>query len=198
VYKAIADDILDAVRRRVDVCAAFYGHPGVFVHPSHEAVRRARREGYPARMLPAVSAEDCLFADLGIDPGVTGLQSYEATNFLFYDRQIDTSTALVLWQVSVIGETAVAEPPNRRGLAILAEYLQTLYPADHRVTLYEASPYPVCSPLVESMPLSELATAEPTPVATLYVPPAAKLRRNDAMIERLGFGGKQNRTPPER
>ena len=100
-------------------------------------------------MLPGVSAEDCLFADLGIDPAVTGLQSYEATNFLYYHRQVDTSAALVLWQVSVVGETAVVEPPNRPGLAILADHLQTLYPPEHEVTLYEASPYPVGSPFVQ-------------------------------------------------
>ena len=40
-------------------------HPGVYVAPSHETVLRARAEGYPARMLPGISSEDCLFADLG-------------------------------------------------------------------------------------------------------------------------------------
>ena len=68
MYARIVGDILDAVRGGASVCAAFYGHPGIFVTPSHDAVRRARAEGYPARMLPAVSAVDCLFADLGVDP----------------------------------------------------------------------------------------------------------------------------------
>src|SRR5919197_1068481 len=62
-YEAMVDTILSSVRQGRRVCAAFYGHPGVFVYPSHEAIRQARDEGFEARMLPAVSAEDCLFAD---------------------------------------------------------------------------------------------------------------------------------------
>src|SRR5688500_6516418 len=67
-YDEIVERLLAPVRKGLHVCAAFYGHPGVFVHPSHEAIRRARSEGFAARMLPGVSAEDCLFADLAVDP----------------------------------------------------------------------------------------------------------------------------------
>jgi hypothetical protein len=70
---------------------------------------------------------------------------------------------------------------------VLAEHLLTLYPADHEVTLYEASPYPVCSPLVRTLPLTQLSGAEPTSLATLYVPPAERRRRDSAMLERLGM-----------
>jgi hypothetical protein len=35
-------------------------------------------------MLPAISAEDCLFADLGVDPADHGCPSYEATDFLVH------------------------------------------------------------------------------------------------------------------
>src|SRR6185503_1927061 len=102
-YEAMIVEILDHVRRGLDVCAAFYGHPGVFVAPSHEAIRRAREEGFDARMLPAVSAEDCLFADLSLDPARDGCQSYEASNFLIRRHVIDPSAALILWQVGVVG-----------------------------------------------------------------------------------------------
>src|SRR5262245_12268738 len=67
-YRRMTDRIIGAVREGLDVCAAFYGHPGVFADTPHQSIRRARREGFPARMLPAVSAEDCLIADLGMDP----------------------------------------------------------------------------------------------------------------------------------
>jgi len=33
-------------------------------------------------MLPAISSEDCLYADLGVDPATTGNASYDATDFL--------------------------------------------------------------------------------------------------------------------
>ena len=66
IYAEMARQIVDSAVAGKRVCAAFYGHPGVFASPSHEAVRRARAEGFPATMLPAISAEDCLFADLGV------------------------------------------------------------------------------------------------------------------------------------
>src|SRR4029079_19503431 len=103
-----------------------------------ESLRRARAEGFAARMLPAVSCEDCLFADLGVDPGVSGRLLYEATDFLLRPRVVDPTAALVLLQVGSIGLTSFrsGDQPNREALPLLAETLQRLYPADHRVALY--------------------------------------------------------------
>jgi precorrin-6B methylase 1 len=77
-YDRMVERILSYVRRGLNVCVVFYGHPGVFVHPGHESIRRARIEGFSACILPGISAEDCLFAELGIDPSKNG-QSFEAT-----------------------------------------------------------------------------------------------------------------------
>ena len=99
----MAEAILEPVRAGKRVCAAFYGHPGVFVLPSHDAIARARAEGFDAAMQPGVSAEDCLVADLGVDPAVNGLQSYEASDFLRRRPAIEPTTALVLWQIGVVG-----------------------------------------------------------------------------------------------
>src|ERR1700674_600095 len=41
-YEAMVQHILSLVRSGKRVCAAFYGHPGVFAYPSHESIRRAR------------------------------------------------------------------------------------------------------------------------------------------------------------
>ena len=54
-YEAMVQHILSCVRAGQDTCVALYGHPGVFAYPSHESIRRARSEGYPARMLPGIS-----------------------------------------------------------------------------------------------------------------------------------------------
>jgi precorrin-2 methylase len=56
-YHAMVERILSCVRSGLLTCAAFYGHPGVFVYPSHEAIRRARSEGYTAKMLPGALAD---------------------------------------------------------------------------------------------------------------------------------------------
>src|SRR2546428_900577 len=105
----MADRIVSAVQSGLDVCAAFYGHPGVFVDASHEAIRRTRRAGLPARMLPGISAEACLVADLGMDPAANGCQSFETTDFLLSRRKFDPSSALILWQVGVLGEASVRD-----------------------------------------------------------------------------------------
>jgi uncharacterized protein YabN with tetrapyrrole methylase and pyrophosphatase domain len=170
-YEAMVEDILEPVRLGRRVCAAFYGHPGVFVTPSHEAVRRARAEGFSARMLPAVSAEDCLYADLGIDPGRSGRQSYEATDFLEHPRPIDGRAYLILWQVSVVGERRAVSRPRHEGLAELAEALLAHYPPEHEVVVYEASPYPIADPIVRHLPLAALAREQVTPMSTLVIPP---------------------------
>jgi precorrin-6B methylase 1 len=169
-YEEMVEEIVSWVRRGLDVCAVFYGHPGVFVAPSHEAIRRARAEGFPARMLPGVSAEDCLFADLGVDPGAWGCQSFEATSFLLYRRSFDTSTPLILWQVTGVGVWQGATQPSRAGLKVLAEFLQEHYGPEHEVILHEASPYPVFDPIVQRMRLQDLPSADVTPMCTLYVP----------------------------
>ena len=172
-YNEMVERMLAAVRTGVYVCAAFYGHPGVFVNPGHEAVRRARREGFQARMLPGISAEDCLFADLGVDPVDSGCQSYEATDFLAYKRRIDPTSALILWQAGVIGEASVA---RRRGgrperLKRLTDALRRHYDDRHQIVLYEAAVFPICQPRIRRIPLSKLATARIESMVTLYIPP---------------------------
>ena len=180
-YEAMTEAILRHVRDGHDVCAALYGHPGVFVAPSHEAVRRARAEGFPARMLPAVSAEDCLFADLGIDPSRFGCQSYDATDFLVHRRRIDPTAALILWQIGTVGNITAAVDAVPVGLPV--EH----YPPEHEVTVYEASPYPGFDPLVQTMPLSELSAEHVRALSTLYVPPCGTAPLDLTMIDRLGL-----------
>jgi uncharacterized protein YabN with tetrapyrrole methylase and pyrophosphatase domain len=186
-YAEITEHILERVRTGASVCAAFYGHPGVFVRPSHEAIARARAEGFPATMLPAVSAEDCLFADLGVDPGRVGCQSYEATDFLLRKRKIDVSAALILWQIAVVGNLAYAPEGDTSQVDVLVERLLVDYPADHETVLYEASLYPVCDPVIVHVPLSELAVADISPMSTLYVPPAEVRPLNPEVAARLGI-----------
>jgi hypothetical protein len=186
VYVAMVEEILSWVRKDLVVCAAFYGHPGVFVSPSHEAVSRARAEGYSATLLPAISAEDCLFADLGVDPAEAGFQSFEATDFLLRDLAPDPSVALALWQISVIGHRPNDDVPNRAGLAMLAERLARSHGGGHEVVIYEASPFPVGAPFVERVRVADLAGADLTPLSTLYVPPARPPHRDPVMLERLG------------
>ena len=95
--------MLRDVRAGHVVLGIFYGHPGVFVSPSHRAIAIAREEGYKARMLPGVSAEDYLFADLGFDPACEGCVTYEASDLLIRNRPLNPSSHNIIWQVGAIG-----------------------------------------------------------------------------------------------
>ena len=186
-YQAMAEEILREVREGKNVVAAFYGHPGVFVAPSHEAIRMARAEGYEASMLPGISAEDCLFADLGVDPARFGCQSYEATDFLVHRRRVDPCAALVLWQIGTVGSVVAAETTQPAGLPVLVETLLEHYPPDHEVTVYEASPYPGFDPFVRTVRLVELSAEHVTALSTLYVPPREPAALDLTMLDRLGL-----------
>lgn len=170
-YERMAEAILEPVRAGKRVCAAFYGHPGVFVLPSHDAIGRARAEGFDAMMLPGVSAEDCLVADLGVDPARNGLQSYEAGDFLRRRPAIEPTTALVLWQIGIVGARTQTANISAPALPELVELLTARYPAGHRAVVYEASSYPGVAPIVRELRLDELGADTVTLASTLYVPP---------------------------
>ena len=186
VYEDIVTTMLSWVRRGLDVCVAFTGHPGVFDETSHDAVRRARAEGFRARILPGISAEDCLFIDLDLDPGKDGCQTFDATDFLVFGRTPDVTVPLILWQISVIGGTRTAATVDRAGLEVLAERLGEIYGPEHEVVVYEASPYPVGRPLVERCRVGGLAEADVTGMSTLFVPPKPGPIPDPAMMARLG------------
>jgi uncharacterized protein YabN with tetrapyrrole methylase and pyrophosphatase domain len=171
-YDEMVEAVLHSVRAGSRTVAVFYGHPGVFAFPSHEAVRRARAEGFAATMLPGVSAEDCLFADLGVDPADNGCQSLEATDFLMRMRSIDPTQPLILWQVGVVGESAYRGASySLAALPLLLRKLQETYPPDHPVVLYEAATEPGGRARCEKSTLVGLANVALTPFSTLFVPP---------------------------
>ena len=153
-YSQMAERIVEAVTSGQNVCAAFYGHPGVFVTPSHEAIRRVKALGLNAHMLPGVSAEDCLIADLGIDPSRYGCQSYEASQFLFRDYRIDPYMTQIIWQIGLAGEATMRvlnANHCQSGLTMLADILSEHYPGDHELIIYEAATLPICEPKIQKV-----------------------------------------------
>lgn len=187
-YEAMVDRILRALREGATVCAVFYGHPGVYVWPSHEAVRRARVEGHRAQMLPGISAEDCMFADLGIDPAKLGWQSFEATDFLVRRRTFDPTSGMALWQIGAIGNLGLQrEGFAARGLALLRDELVATYRAEHEVVVYEAAVLPTCAASIHRVALAGLLEAPVTTLSTLYVPPRGKAPLDLARVEALGL-----------
>ena len=142
-------------------------------------------------MEPGISAEACLYADLGIDPGRHGVQSLEATQFLQERRRIDPRSLLVLWQVALVGDVSCtrfhAEPAE---LQALVTRLLEDYPADHEVILYEAARLPVEQFRAERLPLKDLPGARYEEFTTLVVPPlcAAPQANGSATVDEVDSG----------
>jgi uncharacterized protein YabN with tetrapyrrole methylase and pyrophosphatase domain len=186
-YAEMADEMLSPVREGITVCVALYGHPGVFVNPSHAAVRQAAQEGLSAKMYPGVSAESCLFADLGVDPVARGCQSFEATDFLVRNRVIDTASSLILWQIGSVGVSTYYKKAfwSQDGLEILVDRMLEEFPPDHKVVIYEASPFPVCEPRIDTVQLKDLPTSDVSIISTLFVPPLLPAAVDEGMLGRL-------------
>lgn len=186
-YEAMVERILACVRDGERVCAVFYGHPGVFVYPSHESIKRARAEGYSAVMLPGVSAEDCLFADICIDPAATGCLSYEATDFLFNNRALDPASALVLWQIGILGNghyRSEGRYPTPL-MPFLIEKLGTRYPLSHQAIVYEAAVHFGCQPRLTPVALGHLHHIDLSAASTLFIGPSEASIPDTTLIHRL-------------
>ncbi|TQV88645.1 SAM-dependent methyltransferase [Aliikangiella coralliicola] len=186
-YNKMVESIMSDVRDGLNVCAVFYGHPGVFVNPSHASIKQARSEGFEAKMLPSISAEDCLFADLGVDPGYMGCQAYEATQFMFYKHSINIHSALVLWQIGAAGDESMQKfNPAKNGLAMLKDRMLEWYPENHEVILYEATTLPIIEPRTEKILLANLTSVSVKTITTMYIPPVSKPELNLEFCKKWG------------
>ncbi len=185
-YREMEQAILKPVRAGKRVCAVFYGHPGVFAQVPHAAIAAARAEGFEARMEPGISAEACLYADLGLDPGESGVQSIEATQFLIQQRQLDPAGLVLLWQVALAGNIdCIGFEPDPARLQLLVDKLARWYPAEHEVILYEAAQLPIEDFRAERLPLAELPRARYKEYTTLIIPPAGPAERDPQTWNRL-------------
>jgi uncharacterized protein YabN with tetrapyrrole methylase and pyrophosphatase domain len=186
-YGDMVSHLMAPVREGKLVCGVFYGHPGLFVTPSHKAIEVARSEGFTAFMLPGVSAADCLYADVGFDPAVAGCQFYEATDLLVHRRVLHPDNNVIIWQVGCVGDLSSRVNSANSNLALLVEYLERFYTPDCEIVLYQGSIFPVCNAVVERLTLSELRQARVTTMSTLYIPPQKKSEFDREMAVRLGL-----------
>ena len=96
--------MLQSVRAGHNVVGIFYGHAGNFVTPSRRALTIARSEGYSVRMLPGISAEDSLLADLLIDPSYPGSQTFDATDLVIRGHPLVTTSHVIIYQPGIVGQ----------------------------------------------------------------------------------------------
>jgi hypothetical protein len=193
-YAEMVEAILSEVRAGKRVCAVFYGHPGVFASAPHTAIEQARAEGYDAHMEPGISSEDCLYADLGIDPGARGCQHYEATQFMLYRRVVDPSAWLILWQIGLAGDRSKKRFATGEAYRqVLVDVLARDYPANHEVIIYRAATLPIQPPRIDRITLSALPQADIGMPDTLVIPPSRPLQPDTdtrARLATLDIGAK--------
>jgi hypothetical protein len=192
-YDDMVEGMMVEVRAGRNVCGAFYGHAGVYACVPHNAISKARREGFESYMEPGISAEDCLIADLGIDPGEIGCISYEANQLLFYKKPIDPTSYLFLWQVVLTGDRSTTKfetgPEYRQ---VLVEKLNEFYSLDHQIIIYEAATLPIHKTRMNKIKLRDFVTAELTMKSTLVIPPSEELQVNPYIMKKLDTLDKMN------
>ncbi|KAI1360941.1 hypothetical protein F5Y08DRAFT_316130, partial [Xylaria arbuscula] len=176
----MAEVMLKSVRTGLNVVGVFYGHPGGFVSPSRRALTIARSEGYKSLMLPGISAEDCLFADLLIDPSYPGLQTVEATDLMIRNRPLQTSSHVVIYQVGFMGQGDF----NFKGIKndkfhYLVQRLEMEYGVDHPIINYKAAVSPLAQSTIQRYTIGALSTADVQgtidSTSTFYIPPKTLL-----------------------
>lgn len=190
-YNQITNYILATVREQNHVCVIFYGHPTMFAKSALAAIIEAKNQGWFTKIIPGISAEDCLFADLMIDPGTYGCQSYEATDLLIYQRHISPSSHLLIWQIGFVGILNMSTTsPNKKNIKLLLEYLLQFYNTKQVVINYQAALYPHLEPNIEYTTLNQLPDINFSTLSTLYIPPAQRLLPNKDILNNLGMNQK--------
>jgi len=185
-YRAMQREILDAMAPGRRVCAVFYGHPAVYAQVGRKTLTAARAAGFIGSIEPAISADACLYADLELDPGEHGVQSFEATQFLIQRRVIDPAALVLLWQISQTGNLDCTGNEVRRDrVALLAEKLLRWYPANTPAILYEAAVLPIQDVRAERIQLADLPDARVEMATTLVIPPARAPESDVEMLSRL-------------
>ena len=193
-YRQWVDLMMTEVRAGKRVCGVFYGHPGIFAWSPHKAIEVARAEGFQAHMEPGISAEDCLYADLGIDPGRFGCQHFEASQLLLFERRIDPTCYLVLWQVGLVGDRSLARFQTGGAYRqVLVDLLSQDYPLNHEVIIYRGATLPIEKPRVRRVALRDLPDVPLTAEETVVLPPTGTPKLNLAIQERLDALDKLNK-----
>jgi uroporphyrin-III C-methyltransferase len=171
-YREIATNVVNAAGSAA-ICFAVYGHPTVLADAARMAAREAELSGIRTRVMPGISAGACLAGDLNVDPVSTGMQEYEATDFVENEVSPNTGAALALWQVGIIGNRGWPPEPRPDVLRRLVEMLARIYPAEHSAVIYEAPFFSLQPPRTTEVRIADLADAKLTPASTLFMRPVA-------------------------
>ncbi|MFB6176662.1 MAG: SAM-dependent methyltransferase [Halobaculum sp.] len=187
-YERMAEAVLSgAADASEPVSFALYGHPMVYVSPAQHVVERAPDRGLETTIYPGISAMDCLYVDLHLDPAANGIQMFEATDLLLREFEPTPDVPLMLWQIGSVETELYSTADNApERFTRIREYLQRFYPDDHTVYLLRTATYPFTDSQQLPFQLSEFEAMHDRIGAlhTLYVPPVRERPiRNEELAE---------------
>ena len=190
-YRNIEKFIIDEMQKHEFIAFVCYGHPTVFAESGLNIAKHFdtnKELNVKTVILPGVSALDCLFADMKIDPGGVGMTTYEVNDMLVYNKAIEPASHTVLWQVGMIGNLNTPKyGADKAKLEYLKQHLLKYYDEEQDVYIYEAALYAAMPPIIKRFELQDLTEQAFTPISTVYIPPALKREKNMEAIEVLGF-----------
>jgi hypothetical protein len=172
-YGHMAARVVDAALDHPPVAFAVQGHPVVGMQAPILIRDMAAALGLSVKVLPGISAMDCLFAELMIDPCLSGLQMYEATDLLLRRRPLQPDVPALIWQVGAIEtrlHTMSRSRPER--FERLRAHLVRFYPPTHVVSAVFAAPHPLMNSRIIPFALEAIGrhAAELHAGYTLYIP----------------------------
>lgn len=194
VYQEIEDTILKYSQQYTRTCFITYGHPFFLSSSALKIAKKAKNEIEDTEVLvmPGISSLDCLFCDLMVDPGDIGIQAYEATDFLLYNRTFVTSSHLVLWQIGVTGRQEVIRdkdmlisPTFRKGISLIQSKLLKKYPSKHPILLYVAPQYPSQNCSIVETTIDSLTEHNVHRLSTAYIPPSSSNEIDNDLKEQM-------------
>ena len=107
-------------------------------------------------------------------------------------RNIDTSTHLILWQVALAGDKSLGKFSTGKAYRqVLVDLLLEHYPNDHEVILYQAKGIAIDAMRDDKILLTDLVDAELLMHTTLVIPPCSTMRPNEAVLAKLAALDKQ-------
>lgn len=171
-YENIAEHICNALESVNSLCVVIYGHPCFFATPGLLALSKFSNEEVKTIVCSAISALDCLYADFRFDPANGGMQVFDATEYLLYDKLIDNSTHIIIYQIGMVGNLGLpTNKVNLHAVYLIKKRLLKVYKNEKKAFIYEAAVYPHTKPKISEFHLNELEKQKFTSISTLYIPP---------------------------
>jgi uncharacterized protein YabN with tetrapyrrole methylase and pyrophosphatase domain len=184
-YDRMSAAVLAGALEDSPVVFAVYGHPKIYVYPTFQVTEAAKILGLRVAVLPGISSLDTILIDLGLDPGIDGLQMYEATDLLLRERPLQPDVPCLLWQIGPIESSLYSRKKSASDrFHRLQSHLLKFYPSAHHVKAICSSGHCSVASSVDDFVIAEITKRLPevSPVATLYIPPTTRRAVADSLM----------------